>query len=69
MDNGDQYFEKIIISKNLHNTTWDFGSLGTKIHSDATPMGRCRVYYIGEGGGSSPGCGESCESEVARGSS
>jgi hypothetical protein len=28
-----------------------FGSPGTKSHSDATPMKRCRVYYMGQGGG------------------
>jgi hypothetical protein len=28
-----------------------FGSPGTKSHSDAIPTGRCRVYYMGEGGG------------------
>jgi hypothetical protein len=28
-----------------------FGSLGTKSHSDATPVGKCRVYYMGEGAG------------------
>jgi hypothetical protein len=26
-------------------------NLGTKSHSDATLAGRCRVYYMGEGGG------------------
>jgi hypothetical protein len=28
-----------------------FGNPGTKSHSDATPAGRCIVYYMGEGGG------------------
>jgi hypothetical protein len=28
-----------------------FGSPETKSHSDATPAGRCKVYYMGEGGG------------------
>jgi hypothetical protein len=27
------------------------GGPGTKSHSDVTPVGRCRVYYMGEGGG------------------
>ncbi len=28
------------------------GSLGTKSHLDVAPLERCRVYYMGEGGGS-----------------
>jgi hypothetical protein len=27
------------------------GSPGKKCHSDVTPAGRCREYYMGEGGG------------------
>ncbi len=48
-----------------------FGSVETKCHLDMAPMERDKIYYKGEGGGfpPSPGRGESCEFEVARGSS
>jgi hypothetical protein len=48
-----------------------FGSVGTKCHLDVGLVERHRVYQKGEGGGSppSPGRGESCESDFARGSS
>jgi hypothetical protein len=29
----------------------DFETPKTKSHSNVTPAGRCRVYYMGEGGG------------------
>ncbi len=38
-------------SPNLSNFGLALGSPGTKSHSDATPVGRCRVCYMGEGGG------------------
>jgi hypothetical protein len=46
------------------------GSLETKSHLDVAPVER-RMYYKGKGGGFPPilGRAESCESEVARGSS
>jgi hypothetical protein len=42
------------------------GSPRTKSHLDVAFVERCRVCYKGEGGGfpPSPGCGESCESEL-----
>jgi hypothetical protein len=44
-------------------------SFGKKCHSDVSPAGSCREYYMGEGGAfpPSPGHGESIESKVARG--
>jgi hypothetical protein len=47
------------------------GSPMTKWHLDVGLVERHKVYYKGEGGGfpPSPSCGESCESEFARGSS
>jgi hypothetical protein len=30
---------------------WNFGTPETKSHLDVTPVKRCRVYYMGEGGG------------------
>ncbi len=47
------------------------GSAGTKCHLGVGPIAKHRVYYKGEGGGfpPSPGRGEFCESEFARGSS
>jgi hypothetical protein len=46
-----------------------FGSPRKKSHSDATPVGKCRVYYRGVWWWHlpSPGRGVSCESELARG--
>jgi hypothetical protein len=50
---------------------WWFRDSWNKNHSDAIPTGRCRVYYMGGRSWfpSSSGRGESCESEVTRGSS
>jgi hypothetical protein len=45
-----------------------FGSLGTKSHLDVALVESYRIYYGGRWWlPSSPGCGESCESIVARG--
>jgi hypothetical protein len=33
---------------NFETPTWEFRD---KSHSDATPVGRCKIYYMGEGGG------------------
>jgi hypothetical protein len=48
-----------------------FESPKTKCHLDVGFVERHKVYYKGEGGDFPPslGCGESCESEFARGSS
>jgi hypothetical protein len=36
---------------NLAISGFPFGSPGTKSHLDEGAMERCRVYYMGEGGG------------------
>jgi hypothetical protein len=48
--------QEVIVSQScgtssLGDSRLPFGSPGTKSHSDATPAGRCRIYYTGEGGG------------------
>jgi hypothetical protein len=39
--------QEIIVSQSCGTN----GSLRTKSHSDVIPPGKCRVYYMGEGGG------------------
>jgi hypothetical protein len=46
---------EVIVPQSCGTTNFgDFGIPRTKSHSNATPAGRCRVYYMGEGGGFSP---------------
>jgi hypothetical protein len=66
LDEGYNFGLDLIPIGDLHKKLWThkvvgvpilaisgfpLGSPGTKSHSDVTPAGRCRVYYMGEGGG------------------
>jgi hypothetical protein len=65
LDEGYNFGLNLIQIGGLHKKLWTrkvvrvptsaisglpLGSYGTKSHWDATPTGRCRVYYMGEGG-------------------
>jgi hypothetical protein len=50
------FAQEVMVPQNCKSPTLaisglPFGSPGTKNHSDVTPAGRCKVYYMGEGGG------------------
>jgi hypothetical protein len=42
---------KVVEVPTLAISRLPLGNLGTKSHLDATPAVRCKVYYMGEGGG------------------